>query len=70
MQQIITRDPLGVTSRVLGRFYELSKGLGFKMEVKNGHFVHPDGKQLLLVFETDASATNLEGSDRAARPFG
>lgn len=62
MQQIIQRDPLGVNSRVLARLYELSNGLGYRMEVKNGHFVHPDGKQLLLIFETGASATNLEGS--------
>jgi predicted exporter len=67
MQAIIRRDPLGVSSRILARLYQLSSGLGYRMEVKNGHFVHPDGRQVILVFETSAAVTSLDGSHALAQ---
>jgi predicted exporter len=67
MQQVIRKDPLGVNSRVLARLYALTSSLGYRMEIKNGHFVHPDGRQLLLIFETSASVTSLDGSEALAK---
>lgn len=62
MQQIIRKDPLGVSSRILARLYALTNGLGYRVEVKNGRFVHSDGRQLMLLMETATTATNLAGS--------
>jgi predicted exporter len=62
MQQIIRKDPLGISSRVLGRLYALTQGMGYRVEVKGGRFVHSDGKQLMLLLETSTTATNLAGS--------
>ncbi len=62
MQDIIRRDPLGVNARVLARLYALSNSMGYKVEVKNGYFVHPDGRQIMLVLDTSASATSMESS--------
>jgi len=62
MMGVIRRDPLGMNARVLGRLKSLSDSMGYKVEVKNGHFVHPDGRQLMLVLDTTASATSMESS--------
>jgi predicted exporter len=62
MQQIIRKDPLGVSSRILNRLYALTNGLGYRVEVKNGRLVNPDGRQLMLVMETSTPATDLAGS--------
>ena len=61
-QPFIRADPLGVGSRILSRLYALSKGLGFRMEIKDGHFVNSDGTQLILILETSTTATNLNSS--------
>ncbi len=62
LSDIMSRDPLGVNSRVLGRLYELTSSMGYKVEVKNGYFVHPDGRQLMLILDTSASATSMQSS--------
>jgi len=62
MQQIIRKDPLGVSSRILSRLYALTNGLGYRVEVKNGRFLNTDGRQLMLLMETATTATNLAGS--------
>ncbi|HWE04096.1 MAG TPA: MMPL family transporter [Tepidisphaeraceae bacterium] len=62
MQRILRKDPLGVTSRILSRLYALSKGMGYRVEVKNGRFVHRDGRQMMLLLETNATATSVADS--------
>jgi predicted exporter len=62
MQTIIRKDPLGISSRILGRLYSLTNGIGFKVEPRNGHLMHPDGRQMLLVLETSSTATSLASS--------
>ncbi|MGD0463269.1 MAG: MMPL family transporter [Tepidisphaeraceae bacterium] len=64
LQQIIRRDPLGVSARILSRLYDLSNGMGFRVEIKNGHFLSSDGRQLILVLETSTTATNIVSSDQ------
>ena len=66
MQPVIRRDPLGINTRILSRFYELSQGMGYKVEIKDGRFVHADGRQLLMILEASSSATNLAGSEALA----
>lgn len=62
LQQIFRRDPLGVTSRILTRLYALTNGMGYRMQVKDGHVINADGRQLIMVLETSTTATNLASS--------
>ena len=60
--QLIRRDPLGVSTRILSRLYPLSKSLGYRVEIKDGHFMNSDGRQLILVLETSTTATSMSSS--------
>ena len=62
-QQIMRRDPLGVSTRVLDRLLGLTKGLGYRVEIKDGHLLSPDGRQLMLILETSTTATSMAGSE-------
>lgn len=64
MEGVARRDPLGISNDLLGRLYALSKSLGYRADIRNGHFVHPDGRQLFLLLETTASVTDIDGSKR------
>jgi uncharacterized protein len=66
---ITRRDPLGVSSRILSRLSALTAGLGYKVEVKDGRFMHPDGRQLLMIVETSTTATSLASSKALADHF-
>ena len=66
---ITRRDPLGVSSRILSRLSALTAGLGYKVEVKDGRFMHPDGRQLLMIVETSTTATSLASSKALANHF-
>jgi len=69
MMGITRRDPLGISSRILSRLSALKEGLGYKVEVKDGRFMHPDGRQMLLILETSATATSLASSKALAQHF-
>jgi uncharacterized protein len=62
LQQIIRRDPLGVSTRILSRLLALSKGLGYRVQIKDGHLLSDDGRQLILVLQTSTTATSLVSS--------
>jgi uncharacterized protein len=64
MQNLMRKDPLGINARILSRLYSLSQGMGYRVEVKNGRFVHSDGRELMMVLETSTSATSLANSQR------
>lgn len=66
MQRIIRRDPLGVSTRILERLLALSGAAGYRAEIRQGHFVHPDGRQLILVLETQFPMTNTTESRRVS----
>jgi predicted exporter len=66
MARIIRRDPLGVSTRILSRLLALTNGLGYRVEVRDGYLVHSDGRQLMMVLETYASATSLQSSREIA----
>jgi uncharacterized protein len=79
MQAVMRRDPLGVSTRILARFYELSQGMGYKVDIKDGRLVHADGRQLLMILEATGTAADVAGSEalsahleaiRAAAPPG
>jgi predicted exporter len=63
LQQIIRRDPLGVSTRILSRLYALSNGLGYRVQIKDGHLLSTDGRQLILVFQTSTTATSMASSE-------
>ena len=62
MTDIVRRDPLGVSTRILSRLSTLRDGMGFKVEIKNGRLVNPDGRQLMMILETTSDATNMASS--------
>jgi predicted exporter len=66
MTGIMQRDPLGVSTRILGRLSALQSALGFKVEVKDGHLMNPDGRQMLVMLETNTTATNMASSRELA----
>ncbi|HUB24171.1 MAG TPA: MMPL family transporter, partial [Tepidisphaeraceae bacterium] len=66
MGQLSSRDPLGLDTRILSRLETLTNGLGFKVQIKDGRFVHTDGRQLMMILETSASATSLQSSKAIA----
>jgi len=63
LQQIIRRDPLGVSTRILSRLYALSNGLGYRVQIKDGHLLSTDGRQLILVLQTSTTATSMASSE-------
>jgi len=69
MTRITRRDPLGVSVRILSRLSDLTAGLGYRVEIKDGRFMHPDGRQLLMILETSATATSLSSSKALAKHF-
>ncbi len=62
MQTVIRKDPLGISSRILGRLLALTNSIGFKVQPQNGRLMHSDGRQMLLVLETSSTATSLAAS--------
>ena len=62
MQQIIRRDPVGVNTRILARLYTLKNAIGYQAEPRQGHLVHPNGRELILVMETVSPVTSVTGS--------
>jgi predicted exporter len=66
---IARRDPLGVSARILSRLLVLKNGLGYRVEVKDGRFMHPDGRESLMILETSATATSLQSSKDLANHF-
>ena len=62
MQDIIRRDPLGVSAAILQRIRRLSQAFGYRVGVRDGHFLHPDGRRGLLLLETGIPMTDTVGS--------
>ena len=67
MQQIIRRDPAGINARVLARLYALTNAIGYKAELRQGHLVHPNGRELILVMETAMPVTSISGSQKLVK---
>lgn len=66
---IARHDPLGISVRILSRLSDLQSGLGYRVEVHDGRFMHPDGRQMLMMVQTSATATSLASSKALARHF-
>jgi predicted exporter len=64
MQEMFRKDPLGTNARILGRLAELKEGMGFRVEIKGGRLMNPDGRQLLLILETSTGAADFAGSEK------
>lgn len=64
MQEMFRKDPLGTNARILARVSELSKGMGFRVEIKGGRLMNPDGRQLLLILQTATGASDFVGSEK------
>lgn len=57
-------DPLGMTSIVLARLKAATDALGFRVEIRDGHFVSADGRHALIIASTPVAVTDAEGSRR------
>jgi uncharacterized protein len=66
---IARHDPLGINVRILSRLSSLQAGLGYRVEIKDGRFMHPDGRQMLMILQTSATATSLASSRALANHF-
>jgi predicted exporter len=64
MQEMFRKDPLGTNTRILARISELTKGMGFRVEIKGGRLMNPDGRQLLLILQTATGASDFAGSEK------
>ena len=62
MQEVLRRDPLDITSGVLGRLRRMPEAVGYQVSVQNGHLIHPDGRHGLLIVETGVAITDGIGS--------
>ena len=63
MLDVLRKDPLGISNRILARLYTLKDGMGYQVELKNGRVMHADGREMMLVLETSTSATSMGGSN-------
>ncbi len=62
MGRVIPHDPLGIGMRILRRAYELSQAMGFRAVMAQGHFLHADGGEGVLLLETAVPMTDIAGS--------
>ena len=62
VQDIIRRDPLNISSVILGRIHRLTQAFGYQATVENGHLIHPDKRHGLLLLQTGVPITDTVGS--------
>ncbi|VGO12038.1 hypothetical protein PDESU_00587 [Pontiella desulfatans] len=62
MAAMIQRDPLDIQMAMIEKIRALSSSFGYDMRIEKGHLVSADGKQVLLVLETDIPFTDAGGS--------
>ncbi|MFW6044366.1 MAG: MMPL family transporter [Planctomycetota bacterium] len=64
MVELLRRDPLDLSSFILGRVDRLIRSFGYSGKVEKGHLVHPNGRHGLLLLSTDISVTDTVGARR------
>ncbi len=62
MVEMLRRDPLDISSQILSRIDRLSRSFGYRAVIEDGHFLHPDRRHGLLLFETRVPVTDAAGS--------
>ncbi|MEN7972731.1 MAG: MMPL family transporter [Verrucomicrobiota bacterium] len=62
MAPMIQRDPFDIQVALIDKIRALSSSFGYAMRIENNHLVSTDGKQVLLVLETDIPFTDAGGS--------
>ncbi|MFP4027650.1 MAG: hypothetical protein ACLFWL_07665 [Candidatus Brocadiia bacterium] len=62
MQEILRRDPLGISTVILQRLQKIPEASGYHVMVQNGHLIHPDKRHGLLVMDAAISITDGVGS--------
>jgi len=58
MLPFLTKDPLGFSSGLLKELKQLASALGYKITIKNGHFVSEDNKHILMILKTPVLMTD------------
>ena len=58
----IRSDPLGIKSGFLANIGKLSRSLGYKVKIKNGHFISQNGRNAMLILKTPVLLTDGFGS--------
>ncbi|MDO9464137.1 MAG: MMPL family transporter [bacterium] len=58
----IRSDPLGIKSGFLSNIQKLSSSLGYKVQIKDGHFISQNGRNAMLILKTPVRLTDGFGS--------
>ncbi len=64
VQEVLRRDPLGLSAGLLERLSRLPEAFGYRLTAEHGHLVHPDGRHGLLLTETNVPVTDGLGARR------
>ncbi|MEN8255194.1 MAG: MMPL family transporter, partial [Verrucomicrobiota bacterium] len=62
MAAMVQRDPFDIQTTLIEKIRALSSSFGYDMRIENNHLVSADGRQVLLVLETDVPFTDADGS--------
>lgn len=62
MLPFLTKDPLSLCSGFLKNLKQLASALGYKITIKNGHFVSEDNKHVLMILKTPVLMTDGFGA--------
>ena len=62
MADMVQRDPFDIQMAMIEKIRAISGSFGYDMRMENNHLVSADGRQVLLVLETDIPFTDAAGS--------
>ncbi|MBU0477904.1 MMPL family transporter [bacterium] len=60
----IRSDPLGIKSGFLANIGKLSSSLGYKVKIRDGHFISQNGRNAMLILKTPVRLTDGFGSKK------
>ncbi|NCC49816.1 MAG: hypothetical protein EOM20_01240 [Spartobacteria bacterium] len=64
MASMARNDPLHIHGRILARIQKLSSSFGYRVLIKNGHFVSEDGRHAMIILETPVPLTDNAGAQQ------
>jgi predicted exporter len=64
MASMARHDPLHIGGSILARIQTLSSSFGYRVRIRDGHFVSEDGRHAMLILETPISLTDNTGAQQ------
>ena len=64
MSEFISSDPLGINYKYLHSLEKLTNSFGYKINIKNGHFISSDGTHAMVILKTPVVLTDGFGSKK------